>query len=139
MLSNKTAWQLKEAGLFWRPALHDFFAVPVPGLSERLFVMTDMLVEQAVLQGWPAIQFNGAAEWALDYIMQSDAVWVPTDVQLRQAIHDRLPAAVLNLQATNEKALLSVAHEGATMVYEAPVASEAYAQALLALLEREAA
>ena len=139
MLSHETAWQLKEAGLAWQPELHDFFAVPAPGLNERMFVLTDMLVEQAVLQGWPAIQFNGAAEWALDYILQAEAVWVPTDVQLRQEIHRRLPGATLTLQTTGAAAVLTLLNEGTITVHEAPDASEAYAAVLLLLLARATA
>ena len=139
MLSNETAWRLKEAGLSWVPALHDFFAVPAPGLQDRLFVLSDMLVEQAVLQGWPAIQFNGSAEWALDYIMQADAVWVPTDAQLRAAIFERLPEAALTLRITQTAVSLTVESAAAGMALEAVNTSEAYAAALLALLERAAA
>ncbi|MCB0028074.1 MAG: hypothetical protein KDE28_09225, partial [Anaerolineales bacterium] len=84
MIALELATQLKEAGLEWQPALHDFFSVPFPDLEHRVFVLSDMTINQEVLRGWPALTFSGAMEWALDYVLTMEVVWLPTEAQLRQ-------------------------------------------------------
>jgi len=44
MLSLNTANKLKEHGLEWKPAEHDFFFIPFRGLDERVFIISDMSI-----------------------------------------------------------------------------------------------
>ncbi len=83
MISLPLAKQLKEAGLAWTPARNDFFAIPDRGMDDRIFVITDMFVDAEVLYGQPIVTFHGAAEWALDYMMIADIIWLPTEAHLR--------------------------------------------------------
>ncbi len=145
MISTELAQRLKRAGLVWQPRLHDHFMIPDVGMDERLFVLTDMVVSMEVLDGRPVFSFNGAVEWALDYVMQTEAVWMPTEEQLRQQLQACLGAAsslTLRLTATEDGWAAScytctaLVH-GRPYVVQSPQADEAYAQLLLACLTGE--
>lgn len=133
MLSLETAQALKNAGLKWEPQLHDTFLVPEAGLDERRFILTDMMTEMTVLKGWPAITFHGVVEWALDYVLQTETVWVPREDQLRLLIE----AQVAQLQLTAVDGYrCTIWWQDAEYTFTAADASEAYAVALLFLLDR---
>ena len=68
MISLALAVELKQAGLVWRTSTHDFFAIPDHDMDERVFVLADMVAFTELVQGWPAVAFHGAAEWALDLV-----------------------------------------------------------------------
>ena len=91
MISLELARELKAAGLEWVPAQFDTFGIPDRNLDDKTFVISDMLVTAEVLGGLPIVSFQGAAEWALDYIVTTEIVWIPSERQLRQ----RLEAALL--------------------------------------------
>lgn len=137
MISLDTAKKLKQAGLIWIPSLHDFFAVPERSLDDKLFVISDLLVTIEQLQGMQVVSFQGASEWALDYLVTADTVWMPREDQLRQA----LEAALLS-EGTEEMELVSglngscctIVFGGERLAYRAPDASEAYSLALLHVL-----
>ena len=77
MISLKAARKLKEAGLKWEPALHDFFAIPDRGMDERIFVISDMMITLELLSGMEVVSFQGASEWAFDYLLSSVVIWMP--------------------------------------------------------------
>lgn len=131
MISLETAVALQQAGLAWKPTLHDFFAVPHVDMDERVFVLTDMVAELTILKGWPAITFNGAVEWSLDYILQIDAVWLPREDQLRSAVAMRTPFQ-LRVTPTGYACVIPV--QGVEQSFGATMAEEAYAAVLLFLL-----
>lgn len=125
-------------GLQWQPALHDYFAIPDVGMDDRIFALSDMLVTLEVLHGYPAITFNGAVEWALDHIWFADAVWVPREDQLRLLVADWLTAEAeptVQLQSTATGYTCIIHHDGREESYPATDASEAYAAALLNLMQ----
>lgn len=135
MLTLTLAQELKQSGLAWQPRYHDFFVIPDTALADRAFVLTDMMASIEILKGWPAITFNGAVEWALDYVLMQDAIWLPTEAQLRDEIVDRIaPAAGLALvrDGAGYRVELTMADE--PLVFHAATAADAYAHALLALL-----
>jgi len=137
MISLPTANLLKGAGLRWRPALHDFFAIPERGLDERVFVIGDMLANLELLHGSVVVSFQGASEWALDSVLLSEVVWMPTEGQLRQAIEELLLG-----QGVNEFRLVGglagyrceIRLPDGWRTFTGRDASEVYAQALLSLL-----
>jgi hypothetical protein len=144
MLTLATALALKEAGLTWQPRLHDFFAIPQTELEDRLFVLTDVMVDREVVQGWPAFSFNGAVEWALDYVFQAEAVWVPRDDQLLAELVARVARCSLVMDGDGagyrcfyEQAALSPDGEPTHQMFAATTGAEAYALALLSLLAQE--
>jgi hypothetical protein len=133
MVSLALAQQLKAAGLQWQPRQHDFFAIPDRDMDDRVFVISDMSVLVEVLQGWPAITFNGTAEWALDYILTMDVVWLPTDEQFIQA----LGQAFVGLGRQGEQFVCMTQWGQERQQTAAATPSDAYAHALLAILGQE--
>jgi len=138
MLSLSTAIQLKEAGLKWTPGLLDYFAIPERGMDEKVFVISDLLVTVEMLSGSQIVSFQGASEWALDYLVTSEAVWVPREDQLRQLLQDALlmqgnPGC--RLISGLKGCTCTIELRGAKLEFTHPDASEAYAQALLTLLQ----
>jgi hypothetical protein len=137
MITLSLAAQLKEAGLTWKPKLHDFFAVPDGELQERVFVVSEMTIDVQQLFGRQLITFNGAVEWSLDYIMMIDVVWMPTEAQLRDMLQDRLLGAAqpsVQLLSFVDGYECRIRPEGEELTFEALSASEAYGLALLHLL-----
>jgi len=143
MISIPLALELKAAGLAWTPRLHDFFAIPDRGLDDRLFVIEDILVTIERLRGEQLISFDGASEWALDYVLTGEAVWMPSEEQLREMVEEQLaimaqPALCLNTMPDGYRVTLSWldAHSKAQIrEFEAFGASDAYARALLFILQ----
>src|SRR5687768_9602314 len=92
MISIATARQLKKAGLKWTPAEHDFFAIPYNELDEQVFVISDMSVLVEAMGNEMTITFNGTMEWALDHLVVGEALWIPTEAQVRDQLEQRLVA-----------------------------------------------
>ncbi len=136
-VSAELAHKLNEAGLKWRPMLHDFFMVPDTAVADRVFVMSDMMASVSVLQGYHAITFNGAVEWALDFVYLLDALWVPTEAQIRTKLVNRLPNNELNLRLTDDSYECEIRPAEAPLVFSAPTAADAYGRAMLFLLQQE--
>ena len=131
MISVELARALRDGGLNWRPARYDVFFIPDRGLDDRVFVLADMTIDIQRLAGEAAITFNGAVEWSLDSILHSQVVWLPTEAQLRSLIGERLVA--LTRDAGDYVCAVDI---GASIAeYRDAGASNAYAQAVLALLE----
>ncbi|MCB0009235.1 MAG: hypothetical protein KDE09_19700 [Anaerolineales bacterium] len=136
MIALELATQLKEAGLEWQPALHDFFSVPFPDLEHRVFVLSDMTINQEVLRGWPALTFSGAMEWALDYVLTMEVVWLPTEAQLRQQLIARSQPDEMTMTYNGGGYELVLSEEGYREHFSAETAEAVYGQALLAVLQR---
>ncbi len=137
MLSRALARRLQQAGLPWTPALHDFFFFPEHELDDRIFVIADLPAQVAVLQGEAVFTFDGAAEWALDHIVTTEAVWLPSESQLRHAIEARLPDVAgpqLLLMTETDGYSCTIATTSGPRTFPATAAEDAYAQALLELL-----
>jgi hypothetical protein len=139
MISLALATQLKEAGLVWHTTVHDFFAIPDRDLDSRVFVLSDMMATMEVLRGWPAVVFHGTSEWALDYLLTHDAVWLPTEEQLREQLEAEVKVRngrfhQLMRVAEGYACKLSLANDSLNFLANSP--SEAYGQALLHLLNQ---
>lgn len=138
MISLSTASQLKSAGLTWIPALHDFFAIPERGLDDRVFVISDMMAYVEIRNNLPVVTFHGVVEWALDYLLTTEVIWLPREEQLRMALSRHLanePQPALNLSSTIEGYTCEIRLNRKSYSFNASEASEAYAAALLYLLE----
>ena len=135
MIPITLAQQLKAAGLVWRTNNYDFFAIPDRGLDDRVFVLADMMAYTELVQGWPVVAFQGTAEWALDYILTSEVVWVPTEEQLRETLVAQLPVgSKLTLMRLTDGYRCEITLTGEPMPFDAPTAGEAYGRALLHVL-----
>jgi len=101
-------------------------------------VVSDMTVDVQKLLGHQTITFNGAVEWSLDYIWKTEAVWLPSEEQLRELLQDLLiaePQPVVALSSWPDHYLCQFEFEGKGLFFEDVVASDAYAQALLFILQ----
>lgn len=140
MIALDTARQLKQAGLKWMAARHDFFAIPESGLDEHVFVISDMTIAVEMYGDYPVVTFNGASEWALDYVTLREVVWLPREDQLRRAVEIRLfmqPEAGFTLLSTRSGYQLNVTTGGQQLTFTGENASEVYARALLYLLQEQ--
>ncbi len=140
MLSLLTARRLKAAGLEWTPALNDFFAIPDHGLDDRVFVIAEMPVNVAEFQGDTVFAFQGAVEWALDYILTTEAIWLPSEAQLRQAVEACLPEAAnptFTLTCRPDGYECQIYLNDTPRLFAATDPGEAYAAALLHLLKTD--
>lgn len=132
------ARELKEAGFSWQPSTYDFFVIPDTGLDDHLFVLSDIMVDTDVFYGHPAFTFVGAVEWALDYVMQAEAVWVPTEAQLRARLLDYIagkPDGYLSLESANGNTLCRLGFDGKEYSFTGESGADAYGQALLNLVK----
>ena len=139
MISQALAVQLKEAGLVWHTSVHDFFAIPDRDMDGRIFVLSDMMVTMELLRGWPAMMFHGTSEWAMDYLLTHEAVWMPTESQLRENLEEELAARngrFLQLQRQDEAYACEISLGEKRVQFTAVDPSEAYGQALLDLLQQ---
>ncbi|NHC44993.1 pilus assembly protein CpaE [Motilibacter aurantiacus] len=125
MLSLGLARRLRDAGLTWEPASGDRFVLLGPEMTDDVFVLSDMVADVHHFPSGPVIGFNGTVEWALDSVSADDALWLPTEEQLRERLGD----AFDRLERTGDGFRVVC---GAA-AFEALWADDAYA---LALLER---
>ena len=138
MISMDLARRLAEAGLVWTPAERDAFMIPDSGLDQKVFVISELTALVQTLAGEQHITFHGSSEWALDHVTVADAVWLPTETQLRRALEQRIPGGqyVLERRAEGYRCLLLSA-SGNGRFY--PSAEDAYAAALLHVLDADRA
>ena len=132
MITVDIALELRRAGLAWQPAERDCFAIPGEEFAGQIFSLNSVLTTIELLGTSPAITFRGSSEWALDYLLTSDAVWIPTETQLRTRLANLIgPDEFLTLQRGPSGYRVSAG----THTAEASEAELAYAQALLAVLK----
>lgn len=131
MIPTELALRLRAAGLTWTPEDRDCFAIPDSQFEGQIFALSHQPTLIELLHGQPAITFHGSSEWALDHLLTTEVVWLPTETQLRARIaHLLAPGDRLDLARTSEGYRCAAgAH-----IREAPDAEQAYALALLDLL-----
>jgi hypothetical protein len=89
MISRPLALRLREAGLVWRPAAGDrfqFLAQDMDATGTDAFTVSDMTIEAHAYPTGTVLGFNGTTEWALDSIAIEEALWLPREDQLREAL-----------------------------------------------------
>ena len=141
MISIALARQLRSAGLKWTPSKNDFFVVPDRGLDDHIFVIGEMIVGMEKLDGQPVFSFQGASEWALDYVMTGEALWLPTEAQVRRELEKELrhePERLIQLTVMADRYRCEIRHHGQPLTFEAREAAEAYGAALIYVLSRGA-
>jgi hypothetical protein len=129
-LSAPLARRLRDVGLTWHPEPGDRFAIPDRGLDDRLFAISDMVIEVRDRIGDRELAFNGTVEWALDSILTNEVIWVPTEGQLRELIGE----AFIALYRDDDRYACVVRVDGEPTTFVAPTAADAYGEALLATL-----
>ena len=131
MISTSLARALRDSGLVWHPAAGDAFRIDLVEVDDEIFYLSDMTVEAHTLITGTELGFNGTTEWALDSVAIEDALWLPSESQLR----DALGPAFRSLTVTDEGARVESMIEGNASLFEADQAEDAYGRALIALLD----
>jgi hypothetical protein len=130
VLEVDVAQRLKEAGLLWKPAPGDRFAIPDRDLDDEVFVLSHMTIEVHTMPEGRVIGFNGTTEWALDDVELEETIWVPREDQLRELLGRTFRA----LRRTDAGYEAETDLLGEARTFAAASAEEAYAAALLHLL-----
>ena len=130
MLSIELARALREAGLRWEPRRGDHFVVADRGMDEEVFVLSDMTIEVYDFPTGPVIGFNGTVEWALDSLDKQDALWLPSEDQLREYLGSRF----VRLEREGDAYAVAAVIDDAEVLTRGSDAADAYGRALLALL-----
>jgi hypothetical protein len=135
MIQIDLARELKRSGLAWQPAERDCFAIPDSQLDGQVFVVSGQTTTVEILKGQPALTFHGSSEWALDYLYTTDAVWLPSETQLRQNL-ERLAGndATLALERIPAGYRCHGGNANTAWDVQGASAEEAYARAILAVL-----
>ncbi len=132
MISLSAAERLAQAGLTWHPAAGDRFAIRSDTLMGQVFTISDMVVEPHEYPTGTVLGFNGTTEWALDSVQQEDALWLPSEEQLRHL----LGSAFRSLARSTDgwyQVLVEVPGRP-EQVFGSENPDDAYAEALLTLL-----
>jgi hypothetical protein len=130
VIGVQLAQRLREAGLRWKPALGDRFAIPDRDLDSEVFVLSNMTIQVQTLPEGPVIGFNGTTEWALDDVELEEAIWLPREDQLREL----LGGTFRGLRRDTAGFEVTMELLGEQRRFEGPTAEAAYAGALLHLL-----
>jgi hypothetical protein len=125
MVPFELARRLRDAGLVWKPAPGDWFAVPDRDMDDEFFVLSDMTIQVYEVPEGSLIGFNGTTEWALDDLDKDEAVWLPRELR------DRLGSGFLGLTRSSAEDYLVTTVDGG---FRADSAAGAYGHALLHLL-----
>lgn len=132
MIDIDIARRLRDAGLAWEPTDGDWFVIDNELLHDDPFMLSSMVIERSPGRSEGSVfRFNGTTEWALDSIEQDEAVWIPREDQLREALGDRF-AALRRLDDGGH--VVDLRLEGVVRQVAAPQAEDALAGALLVLL-----
>ena len=132
MISLDLARWLRAAGLVWQPSAGDRFVVESAGMEEDVFVISDMTVEVHEFVDARFVGFNGTTEWALDSVGLDETLWMPHEHQLRGLLG--LSFRSLSARGAADFIVVAVV-DGEHREFEADAAANAYARALLALLD----
>ena len=131
MISTPLARALRDSGLVWHPAAGDAFLIDLVEVDDEVFYLSDMTVEAHTLMTGTELGFNGTTEWALDSVAIEDALWLPSESQLRVL----LGASFRNLAVVDGSARVTAEIDGSQSGFDADLAEDAYARALIALLD----
>ena len=132
MLPIDLARRLRTAGLTWTPRAGDRFVLPVAGMEQEVFVISDLTVDVHHFKTGDVIGFNGTTEWALDSVEQDKVVWLPREDQLRDLLGDTF---VMLEQLDGGYAVSVLRVDGSVERHADIEAERAYARAVLAALE----
>ena len=130
MIDLQMALDLKEAGLVWKPATGDRFAIPDRDLDDDVFVLSNMTIEVHTLPEGRVIGFNGTTEWAMDDVELEETIWLPREDQLRELLGGTFHA----LRRTELGYEVDMTLLGEDRIFAAPSPAQAYGAALLHLL-----
>jgi hypothetical protein len=139
LISEHLAVALRDAGLRWAPAPGDRFVIPQPELAGQVFTLSEMTIEAHHYPTGTILGFNGTTEWALDSVAKDDVLWLPREDQLRELLGATFVSLERDPDADRPWVVAVREPDGATRRHRGATASDAYATALLALVQRATA
>ncbi|HEX3680723.1 MAG TPA: pilus assembly protein CpaE [Galbitalea sp.] len=131
MISIALARALRDSGLVWHPTVGDAFCIDRIEADTDVFYLSDLTVEAHEFSTGTVLGFNGTTEWALDSVAIEDTLWLPSEAQLRSLLGGGFRS--LRLDASISRVTAEI--DGVTADFTADGAEDAYARALLALLD----
>ena len=134
MISTRLARELREAGLVWTPASGDAFQISGGEFEGDVFTVSDMTIEAHHYPTGSVLGFNGTTEWALDSVALDDALWLPREEQLRDLLRGAFRSLERIPEGADARYRVTTERGGLVAVFEADDATEAYGEALLALI-----
>jgi hypothetical protein len=141
MISTESALALRDAGLVWHPRSGDRFQLDEPEFEADVFTVSDMTIEPRDYPTGRILAFNGTTEWALDSVALEDALWLPSEGQLRELLRAAF-RSLRRLEDTYEVGIVLGAGgdnggtAGEALTFQHPEPADAYALAVLELLRR---
>jgi hypothetical protein len=136
MISRPLALRLREAGLVWRPATGDRFqllTLDMESTGTEAFTVSDMTIEAHTYSTGTVLGFNGTTEWALDSVSLEDALWLPREDQLREALKETFVS--LTRDEGQGGWVVTCVFLGERQQHLADEVADAYGMAVLAELE----
>ena len=134
MISTALAAELRDAGLVWTPVSGDAFQIRGNDFEGDVFTVSDMTIEAHVYPSGTVLGFNGTAEWALVSVALDDALWLPREDQLRDALAGTFVSLARELADERASYTVTTRVDGAEARVVSDDPAEAYGLALLALL-----
>ncbi len=132
VISTDLARELRAAGLVWRPRSGDRFQLDEPEFDADVFTVSDMTIEPRSYPTGTLLAFNGTTEWALDSVALEDALWLPSEGQLREMLR----GAFRTLSRLPDTYEVEIEVAGIRHRFRHPEPADAYARAVLFLLAR---
>lgn len=133
MISHDLAHDLALAGLRWRPSPGDRFAIDAEDLSDAVFTVSDMTIEVHDHPSGTILGFNGTTEWALDSVTLDQALWYPSEEQLRTLLGGAF-RALRRVPGDEPLFEVEIVLHGQAVTLSDAVPAQAYARALHALI-----
>jgi hypothetical protein len=134
MISTALAAELRDAGLVWTPVSGDAFQIRGNDFEGDVFTVSDMTIEAHAYPSGTVLGFNGTTEWALDSVALDDALWLPREDQLRDALAGTFVSLARELADERASYTVTTRVDGAEARVVSDDPAEAYGLALLALL-----
>jgi hypothetical protein len=131
VISISLARALRDSGLVWHPTVGDAFCIDRIEADADVFYLSDLTVEAHEFSTGTVLGFNGTTEWALDSVAIEDTLWLPSESQLRTLLGASFRG--LEVDASGYRVIAEI--DGVTANFTADLAEDAYARALLALLD----
>lgn len=132
MISTELARALHDSGLSWTPTSGDVFRIDRAEVDGDVFTVSDMTVEAHEYSSGTILGFNGTTEWALDSVDLEDALWMPREDQLREALGNSFRSLVLD-----DGVFTVVARIGdEESAFTGAIAADAYGRAVLSAIDR---
>jgi len=133
-ISVTLALDLRAAGLRWDPEPGDRFVLPHRDMDTEVFVLSNMTIEVHEFPAGSVIGFNGVAEWALDSIEADEALWLPSEEQLRERLGGLFRHLHRVTGADRARAAVTIRWGRGELTVTEDDAAQAYGRALLAVL-----